>query len=128
MTGVTLRVALAQISLTAGDLDGNGARIAGAIAKALAAGADILLTPEMAVSGYPVEDLLGEHAFLDDVEVAVAQVASAVPANLGCRHWRPCAHRVPARRPAAAGPRRLTAWTRTPATCATPHFWRAAAP
>jgi len=82
MTGVTLRVALAQISLTAGDLDGNGARIAGAIAKALAAGADILLTPEMAISGYPVEDLLGEHAFLDDVEVAVAQVASAVPANL----------------------------------------------
>ena len=54
----SVAVAVAQLNLTVGDLVGNADRIIGAIAQARAAGADVLLTPELALSGYPPEDLL----------------------------------------------------------------------
>jgi NAD+ synthase (glutamine-hydrolysing) len=54
----TLRIALAQINCTVGDLAGNAGRIAGFAAHARAAGAQLMLTPELALCGYPPEDLL----------------------------------------------------------------------
>ncbi|THF64369.1 NAD+ synthase [Pseudothauera rhizosphaerae] len=54
----TLSIAVAQLNFTVGDLAGNAERIIAALARARAAGADVLLTPELALSGYPPEDLL----------------------------------------------------------------------
>ena len=53
-----LRVAIAQFNAHVGDLAGNAARILALAGQARAAGADVLLTPELALSGYPPEDLL----------------------------------------------------------------------
>jgi NAD+ synthetase len=54
----TLSIAVAQLNFTVGDLSGNADRIIDALARARAEGADLLLTPELALSGYPPEDLL----------------------------------------------------------------------
>ncbi len=60
-----LRIAGAQINLTVGDLDGNTERIADAMAWAEEARADLLLLPELAITGYPPEDLLLRDAFVE---------------------------------------------------------------
>lgn len=77
-----LRIALAQLHTIAADLTGNSAKIRAAVKTAHDAGADILLTPELAVSGYTVEDLLGERAFLADTEGTVRELAAAAPEDL----------------------------------------------
>ncbi len=59
-----LRIALAQINTTVGDLAGNAARILAAYEEAEAAGTDLVVFPELAVSGYPPEDLLLRPAFV----------------------------------------------------------------
>src|SRR5439155_3059479 len=61
----TLRIALSQINPTVGDLDGNFERIAAAIERARQQGADLLALPEMAITGYPPEDLLLKPSFID---------------------------------------------------------------
>ena len=53
-----MRLALAQLNVIVGDLAGNRARIVAAIGEARAAGADLVVFPELAVTGYPPEDLL----------------------------------------------------------------------
>ena len=60
------RVALAQLNMTVGDLDGNVARCIEAIDRAEAAGAEILLLPELSITGYPPEDLLLKQRFVAD--------------------------------------------------------------
>jgi NAD+ synthase (glutamine-hydrolysing) len=62
----TLRVALAQINTTVGDIDGNAAAIAAQIARARDAGADVVCFPELALTGYPPEDLLLRRQFVED--------------------------------------------------------------
>jgi NAD+ synthase (glutamine-hydrolysing) len=62
--GGRLRIALAQINTTVGDIDGNAERIAKAIESAQAAGAQLVVLPELAVPGYPPEDLLLKRHFL----------------------------------------------------------------
>ena len=59
-----LKVAGAQVNLTVGDLDGNEEVIAGAMDRAAAAGADVLLLPELAIPGYPPEDLVLRRDFV----------------------------------------------------------------
>jgi NAD+ synthase (glutamine-hydrolysing) len=59
-----LRIGLAQINPTVGDLDGNIARIRAQIERARALGVDLLAFPEMVVPGYPPEDLLLKPAFI----------------------------------------------------------------
>ena len=59
-----LRLALAQLDVTLGDLAGNRERVAAACARAAEGGVDLVLAPELAVSGYPPEDLLFRPAFL----------------------------------------------------------------
>ncbi len=54
----TLRIALAQINSTVGDLQGNARKIAAFADRARAAGAHLMVTPELALCGYPPEDLL----------------------------------------------------------------------
>jgi NAD+ synthetase len=53
-----MKIAIAQLNVTVGDLDGNAAKISDAARRAKAAGASLLLTTELALSGYPPEDLL----------------------------------------------------------------------
>src|SRR5512137_174125 len=62
----TLRIAMAQINPTVGDLSGNRDRIVDSIARARMAGADIVALPELAVTGYPPEDLLLKPQFVAD--------------------------------------------------------------
>jgi len=66
------RVALSQLNLCVGDLAGNVARLLAAARLANERGADVLLAPELALTGYPPEDLLLRPRFLDDADTALA--------------------------------------------------------
>lgn len=62
----TLRVALAQINSTVGDLKGNVSKIIDCIMKSMKAGVQIVAFPELAITGYPPEDLLLKNTFIED--------------------------------------------------------------
>jgi NAD+ synthase (glutamine-hydrolysing) len=72
-----LRLALCQIDPTVGDLPGNARLIEDGIARARSAGADLVLFGELALTGYPPEDLLLREDFLSDTGAALAEVARA---------------------------------------------------
>jgi NAD+ synthase (glutamine-hydrolysing) len=79
-----LRVALAQVNSTVGDLDGNGAAIVDWTARAAAAGAALVVFPEMMLTGYPVEDLALRPSFVTASVSALRQVAAGLAdAGLG---------------------------------------------
>jgi NAD+ synthase (glutamine-hydrolysing) len=71
-----LRIALAQIDTTVGDIDGNGALIREQIALARERGAQVVVFPELAINGYPPEDLLLKTDFLAAGMEAVEQIAA----------------------------------------------------
>jgi NAD+ synthase (glutamine-hydrolysing) len=71
-----LRVALAQIENRVGDFAGNVAAIGGAIRWAETRDADVLALPELALTGYPLDDLVTHAGFLSDAETALSQVAA----------------------------------------------------
>ncbi len=71
------RIALAQINATVGDIAGNAARIAERLADARSRGAALVVTPELALSGYPPEDLLLHRGFRRRVEESLARLAEA---------------------------------------------------
>jgi NAD+ synthase (glutamine-hydrolysing) len=73
-----LRIALAQIDPTVGDIDGNAAKIAEWIGRAVAAGADLAIFPELCVPGYPAEDLYLKRHFVEANRAAVEELARAV--------------------------------------------------
>ena len=69
----SLRIALAQLDFPVGDVAGNSARIVESMQVARDEdGADVVLFPELAISGYPPEDLLLRPSFLRDCEQALA--------------------------------------------------------
>ena len=70
-----LRLALAQIDSRVGDLEGNSARIAAQIEAARDAGAELVLFPELALTGYPPEDLLLKEHFLQATREAIGELA-----------------------------------------------------
>jgi NAD+ synthase (glutamine-hydrolysing) len=74
-----MKLALAQINLTVGDLKGNAARIIAAADEARTAGASLLLTPEMSICSYAPEDLVLRADFCAACEAEVRQLAAAVP-------------------------------------------------
>jgi NAD+ synthase (glutamine-hydrolysing) len=71
-----VRVAVAQINCTVGDFTGNQRRIVQAAAQAVQAGADLLLTPELSVSGYPPEDLLLRGSFFQAADAALLKLTA----------------------------------------------------
>jgi NAD+ synthase (glutamine-hydrolysing) len=75
MTG-PLRLALSQMNAVVGDIPGNERRIRDDLRRARAAGAQIVLFPELAVTGYPPEDLLLKEHFLADARAAVDRIAA----------------------------------------------------
>ena len=75
---VTLRIALAQVNPTVGDIAGNAELISAWIARAREAGAQLVVFPEQAVAGYPAEDLWLKPHFLDAAGKAVDEIAGKV--------------------------------------------------
>ncbi|HEX4838735.1 MAG TPA: NAD+ synthase [Solirubrobacteraceae bacterium] len=73
-----LRLALCQMNATVGDLAGNANRIREGIAAAGQAGADVVLFPELALTGYPPEDLLLREHFLTDTGAKLHELAATV--------------------------------------------------
>ena len=71
-----LKIALAQIDMHVGQVDANLARLRRARAEAAALGADLVVTPEFSIGGYPPEDLVRKPAFVDACEQAIAALAS----------------------------------------------------
>ena len=70
-----MRIALAQLNVVVGDLDGNVERIVSAVAEARRSEADLVVLPELAVTGYPPEDLLLRPGFVRAAREAVDEVA-----------------------------------------------------
>jgi NAD+ synthase (glutamine-hydrolysing) len=75
-----LRIALAQIDPTVGDLDGNTVKIAAWIGRAAEAGAELAIFPELCVPGYPAEDLYLKRHFIAANRAAIEDLASGVGA------------------------------------------------
>ena len=77
-----LRVALAQINPTVGDLAGNAGLIADAVKSAQTAGANLIVFPEMIVTGYPVEDLALRPSFQAASIRAVQEIAASITGDI----------------------------------------------
>ena len=83
-----LRLALAQFDFPVGDLIGNTERITAYIAEARDIhGADLVLFPELTLSGYPPEDLLLRPSFLAECEAAVGHIAAATRGIVAVVGW-----------------------------------------
>ena len=72
-----LRIALCQLAPVVGDLGGNVEKMLSALSQAEESGADLAVFPELAITGYPPEDLLLKPGFVADNQVALANVARA---------------------------------------------------
>ena len=77
-----LRVALAQVNPTVGDLVGNAALIKDGVAAAAAQGAQIAIFPEMVLTGYPVEDLALRPSFQQASRAALAKLATEIDPSI----------------------------------------------
>jgi len=85
-----VRIACAQINTVVGDITGNGRRIEESLARAADAGADITLVPELAITGYPPEDLLLRPAFVAAAGHELERIAAGVRhgvAIIGVPEW-----------------------------------------
>ena len=85
-----MRLALAQIDSVVGDLDGNRDRILTRLEEARQAGAELVLFPELAVTGYPPEDLLLRPGFIQAAERTLGEIARATEglvALVGTPHY-----------------------------------------
>jgi NAD+ synthase (glutamine-hydrolysing) len=77
-----MKIEIAQLNPLVGDIDGNAQRILHAAQQASAAGARLLLTPELSLCGYPPRDLLLQPAFIDALNQALSSLAAQIPENL----------------------------------------------
>ena len=73
-----IRVALCQVNLPVGDIDGNVERVRDQIGAAQERGADLVVFPELSISGYPPEDLLLKPSFAERASVAVHGLAAHI--------------------------------------------------
>src|SRR5918995_1463895 len=77
-----MRVALAQINTTVGDIWGNVERMADALERAVDSGADLVAYPELTIPGYPPEDLLMRPSFIEENVRALREFAGQVPEDI----------------------------------------------
>ena len=103
-----MRVALAQINPTVGDIDGNAAKVAEWIERARAEGAELAIFPELCIPGYPAEDLYLKRHFIEANQRAVEELAAR--RRPGSPPWSAS----PSRSPAAATS--ATPTTRSPSS------------
>src|SRR3984893_15554762 len=73
-----MRIGFAQINTTVGDIRGNRDRILSAYTEAVSLGADLVLTPELALTGYPPQDLVFKSRFVPETLEALEQLRGAV--------------------------------------------------
>ena len=73
---VACRIQIAQLNLLVGDVPGNAQRVITAAQEALAAGADLVIFPELTLTGYPPEDLLLRPELLERVDAALVRVCA----------------------------------------------------
>ncbi len=73
-----MRIALAQINPTVGDIPGNGRKIVEMIERARQGGAQLVVFPELAITGYPPKDLLLKRQFIDDNLAELERIAAGV--------------------------------------------------
>src|SRR6187402_2308350 len=78
-----LRLALAQLNFTVGAFDANFAKMADAVGRARAAGANLVVFSELAATGYPPRDLLTHDRFVDENLRLVDRVAALSTTELG---------------------------------------------
>ncbi len=71
-----MRIALAQINNTVGDLSGNAAKILDFVKRAAEAGAEVAVFPELALTGYPPRDLVEKDSFLDRTHECLLKIAA----------------------------------------------------
>jgi NAD+ synthase (glutamine-hydrolysing) len=89
-----VRLALCQMNATVGDIAGNAQRIRAGIDAASARGAQLVLFPELALTGYPPEDLLLREHFLQDTAAALRELASGVEGIVAVVGFPEHAHEV----------------------------------
>jgi NAD+ synthase (glutamine-hydrolysing) len=77
-----MRVALAQINTTVGDIWGNVEKMADTLERATASGAELVAYPELTIPGYPPEDLLMRQSFIEENMRALHEFAGRVPENV----------------------------------------------
>ena len=77
-----MKIAIAQINPTIGDLAGNAAQILQAALQAQKQHIDLLLTPELSLCGYPPKDLLLNTSFIDDIAATIEQLSRDLPLNM----------------------------------------------
>ena len=78
---MSVRLALAQINTIVGDLEGNRGRILASLDEARSADADLVLFPELAVTGYPPEDLLLRPAFVKAAKASLPSKSAHPPSG-----------------------------------------------
>ena len=78
-----MRLGLAQLNPTVGDLAGNRRKILETYAALVAQGAELVIFPELAVCGYPPRDLLFKRRFVSDVADSLAEPNETFFVNLG---------------------------------------------
>lgn len=87
----TVRIGLAQINTMVGDLEGNAAKVRDVLEQARAAGCGLAAFPELAVTGYPPEDLVLRRAFCEasrEVTASLAEATRGLVAVVGFVDWR----------------------------------------
>lgn len=77
-----MKIAIAQLNPTVGDLVGNGSQIQAAAERAVAQGATLMLTPELSLCGYPPRDLLLSPAFVAAARSELTALAKRLPPQL----------------------------------------------
>ncbi|MEO1395021.1 MAG: NAD+ synthase [Cyanobacteria bacterium J06634_5] len=77
-----MKIAIAQINPTVGDLSGNAERILAVAKQAKEQGASLLLTPELSLCGYPPRDLLMRPSFIEQMKQQVEKIAADLPPGL----------------------------------------------
>ncbi|MFK7820875.1 MAG: NAD+ synthase, partial [Planctomycetaceae bacterium] len=102
ISGSEMKIALAQLNPTVGDLAGNTALVLDAAEEAASQNADLLVCSELVVCGYPPKDLLTRQSFVEACDDAVLSLAQELPSELGVLVGHPSARDVPGGRIANA--------------------------
>jgi predicted amidohydrolase len=86
--GNRMRIGIAQLNPTVGDVTGNLALAIDAYEQLIGQGVDLVVYPELFLCGYPPRDLLLKEKFGDDLRDAL-EVFAATTGPVPCRHWFP---------------------------------------
>lgn len=90
-----MKIALAQLDPTVGDLSGNAELVRTAVERAQREGAELVVASELVISGYPPKDLLLREGFVEACDAQVDELAKALPGGVGVIVGHPTARHLP---------------------------------